>query len=53
MREMGPIHVSALANAARGIDAAVLLALPAALGLSPLLSVAVAFAGLLWLLLRS
>lgn len=53
MTEMGPIHVSALANATRGIDAAVLLALPAVLGLNPLLCLAVSLVGLLWCLLRS
>lgn len=52
MTEMGPIHVSALANATRGVDAAVLLALPAVLGFNPLLSLTVSLIGLLWFLLR-
>ena len=52
MTEMGPVHVSALANALRGIDAAVLLSLPAVLGMPPVLWLVVPLAGLLWLLIR-
>lgn len=52
MTEMGPIHVSAFMNAIRGIDVAVLLTLPVTLGLSPLWSLIIAVAGLIWLLWR-
>ena len=52
MTEMGPIHVSAFMNAIRGIDASVLLALPAVVGFNPVLSLAIPAAGLLWVLAR-
>ena len=53
MSEMGPIPISAMMNAIRGIDAAVLLSLPILLGLNPLFSVTVPLLGLLWVLVKN
>ncbi len=52
MTEMGPVNASALFNAIRGIDVALLLVVPVLLGLHPLLSLLIAVLVWLWTLLR-
>ena len=53
MTEMGPIHVSALLNAIRGIDVVLLLVIPLAVGLDPWVPLSIALLVWLWVLLRS